>query len=230
MNKGKFIVIEGGDGSGKTVQTQLLMDFFKKNNIRVEYVDFPQYDSSFYGKMVAQFLRGEFGDIDEVSPYLASLVYALDRDSIKHKMKDYLESGTYIVANRYATSNMAHQGAKLKSDEEKKKYLDWIYELEYKIHKIPKEDIVLFLAVPWEVAHELNQNKPARKYLKGKEDIHEIDENHRRDVEQMYEALAKTNPQWVKIECVQNHDLLSPDVIHEKIVKVLKERNIITQT
>jgi dTMP kinase len=83
---------------------------------------------------------GEFGNIDQVSPYLASLAYALDRATIKREMTDFLAKGGYIIANRYATSNMAHQSAKFTDEKERKDFIKWVYELEYKVHRIPKEN------------------------------------------------------------------------------------------
>ena len=221
MNKkGGFIVIDGGDGSGKTTQAKLLIDYFKKNKIPVQYFDFPQYYNSFHGKTVARFLRGEFGDINEVSPYLASLAYALDRASVKKEMDKILNKGISIIANRYATSNMAHQGAKFKNKEKREDYLAWVYELEYKVHKIPKEDVVIYLYVPWEIGLKLTTKKGTREYLKGKEDIHEKDLDFRKASEAMYLELAKRYKHWVKIDCIENGKLLTPENIHQKIIDI----------
>lgn len=225
--KGKLIVIDGGDGSGKTVQSQLLIDYLKKENKPVKYFDFPQYYKTFHGRTVAKFLQGEFGKIDEVSPYLASLAYALDRLSVKQEMDYFLKKGGLIICNRYATSSLAHQGAKFKDEKKKKEFLKWLYDLEYKIHKIPKEDIVIYLYVPWQIGMELTNKKGLRDYLQGKKDIAESDINHRIASEKMYLELASINKNWVKIDCVENNKLLPPEVIHKKIIEVLKQKRII---
>ncbi|GIW64941.1 MAG: hypothetical protein KatS3mg092_0874 [Patescibacteria group bacterium] len=225
--KGKLIVIDGGDGSGKTVQSQLLIDYLKKENKLVKYFDFPQYYKTFHGRTVAKFLQGEFGKIDEVSPYLASLAYALDRLSVKQEMDYFLKKGGLIICNRYATSSLAHQGAKFKDEKKKKEFLKWLYDLEYKIHKIPKEDIVIYLYVPWQIGMELTNKKGLRDYLQGKKDIAESDINHRIASEKMYLELASINKNWVKIDCVENNKLLPPEVIHKKIIEVLKQKRII---
>lgn len=218
QKKGKLIVIDGGDGSGKATQAKLLIDYLKKNKYKVKSVDFPQYYSSFSGKTVAMFLRGEFGELDAVSPYLASMPYALDRASVKEEMEEFLAEGGIIVANRYATSNMAHQAAKIPSNDEKKKFLDWVYELEYKVLKIPKEDVVVYLYVPWEVGYELTKNKSDRAYLKGKaHDIAEADMQHRQDAEKMYLALAKEKG-WVQIDCTVKNKLLTIEEIHQELL------------
>ena len=220
--KGKLIVIDGGDGSGKTTQAHLLVEHLKKKNILVKYVDFPQYYHSFHGKTIAKFLRGEFGSIDEVSPYLASLAYALDRATVKREMDDFLTKGGYIIANRYATSNMAHQGAKLKDEYEQKEFLKWIYELEYKVHKIPKENMVVYLYVPWKVGIGLSVSRIKQEYLKDKSDIAEKDINHRIEAEKMYLELAKKYKHWVKVDCVENEKLLSKEEIFRKVLKIVE--------
>ena len=111
--KGKLIVIDGGDGSGKATQSEMLIAYLKKSGNKVKYVDYPRYYTSFHGNVVARFLRGEFGKLDEVSPYLSALAYAVDRAGTKEELDDWLASGGIVISNRYATSSMAHQGAKM---------------------------------------------------------------------------------------------------------------------
>jgi dTMP kinase len=228
LSKGKLVVIDGGDGSGKGTQAKLLIEYLQQQSIQTKLVDFPQYYDSFYGKTVAKFLRGEFGDINQVSPYLASLTYALDRASVKDEMNDFMNSGGFIIANRYATSNMAHQGAKFTNEKEREEFLAWEYELEYEVNKIPKENLVIYLYVPWQISQELVKKKDDRPYLQGaKEDIHEKDQNHKIDTENMYKELAKRYPHWVMIDCTNNGAMRTIEEIHGEIVKVLKEKNIL---
>ncbi len=224
--KGKLIVIDGGDGSGKTTQSELLSVYFLNKGIKVKSFDFPRYYSSFHGKVVGRFLAGEFGGVNEVSPYLASLAYALDRAAAKKEMDDWLGHGGTIVSNRYATSNMAHQGARL-PEEKRKEFLDWIDELEYKVHKIPREDIVIYLHVPWRIGMELTKKKGLRAYLGGKKDILETDENHRAESEVMYLSLAKKRKNWVVIECVIDGVILTKEMIHEKVLDVLRNKKLL---
>ncbi|MCL5095842.1 MAG: hypothetical protein M1575_03930 [Patescibacteria group bacterium] len=225
--KGKLIVIDGGDGSGKGTQTQLLLEYLIKIKIPAKVMDFPRYYSSFHGKIVGRFLSGEFGTINEVSPYLASLAYALDRASAREEMEDWLEKGGLIIANRYATSNMAHQAAKL-PENKRQEFVDWVDELEYRVHKIPREDIVIYLYVPWQIALELTKQKEGRKYLNGsKLDIAEADLHHRQEAEKMYLYLTKTRKNWVKINCCTDQQIRSKEEIHQEILKILKERGII---
>lgn len=225
--RGKLVVIDGADGSGKATQTELLENFLKKKKIPVKVMDFPRYYSSFHGRIVGRFLNGEFGKIDEVSPYLASLAYALDRAAAREGMENWLAGGGLILANRYATSNMAHQTAKLPR-EKREEFLAWIEELEYKVHKIPREDLVIYLYVPFKIGFELTQKKKDRGYLtNGKLDIAEQDLKHRKDSEEMYLWLSNNRKNWVKINCVENGKIRSKEEIHREILKILKERRVI---
>jgi dTMP kinase len=224
--KGKLIVIEGGDGSGKTTQAKLLTASLQNQKIPVKYVDFPQYQT-FYGQIVARFLRGEFGNIKEVSSYLASLPYALDRLSVKAEMEEFLEKGGYIITNRYVASNMAHQGAKISDQKEKDEYLSWVEKLEYEVNKVPKEDIVVYLYVPWQKAVELTKKKGGPHLTKSVVDIHEEDLSYRQEVEKMYLYLTKKYPHWVMIDSMAESNILPPAVIHQKIITFLKEKGIV---
>lgn len=226
--KGKLVVIDGGDGSGKTSQAKLLIEHLRKNRVAHKYFDFPQYYLSFHGNTVAKFLRGEFGSINETSPYLSSLAYALDRASAKELMQERLQDGDIVIANRYATSNMAHQGAKFKNEKEQKEYMKWVFELEYKVHRIPREDIVIYLHVPWNFAIKLSAKREKQKYLKTAiKDIHEADLVYQKAVEQMYLDLAKQYNHWVVIECVEKGVLLSEEKIHKKVLEVLDSKRIL---
>lgn len=223
---GKLIIIEGGDGSGKQTQSLLLQEYLKKKSWQVKYFDFPRY-GSFYGKIVGRFLVGEFGEMKTVSPYLISLAYALDRASAKAEMADWLKSGGIIVSNRYATSNMAHQASRLPQGE-RKKFINWVEELEYKINCLPKEDLVIYLYVPYKIGYNLTKNNGQRAYLKGKKmDIAESDLKHRKATEKMYLWLCQNRKNWVKINCLNKKGKMrTREDIHQEILRILKEKKI----
>jgi len=228
MRKGKFIVLEGTDGSGKATQLKLLVDFLKNQGHQVKQADFPQYYASFFGNLVGRFLKGEFGGINEVSPYLASLTYAGDRFEAKERIKKWLDQGKFVVSNRYVGSNMAHQTAKLPRGEQPI-FLRFLEEMEYEIFEIPKEDIVIFLSVPVDIGQKLVDNKGKRKYVGGrKRDIHEADLPHQQKAFEMYLRLVKRYPYWVKINCCdRKKNLRSPEEIHRLVLQVLKKRKIL---
>lgn len=218
-HKGKLIVIEGSDGSGKTTQTKMLVDYFKKRHVKVKYIEFPRYYTSFHGEIVARFLRGEFGAINSVSPYLISLAYALDRLSQRDQINNWLKRGYMIVANRYVTSSLAHQAAKL-NDRERDRFVEWLDELEYRVHKMPREDLVIYLYVPWQIGQQLSQSK-TKVYLNGQKDIAENDIKHLQETEKMYNWLLRNKKNWVRVKCVRKGKIRDKKEIQEKIRKLL---------
>ncbi|MEI6533070.1 MAG: thymidylate kinase [Candidatus Roizmanbacteria bacterium] len=223
-NGGKLIVIDGGDGSGKTVQAKSLIKHLESLKIPVKYVDFPQYDQ-FYGKIIKRFLNGEFGKLEEVSPYLSSIPYALDRASIRDELITFLNTGGYVIANRYATSNLAHQTAKIKSVVEKEKYINWSEEFEYNRLGIPREDIVIYLHVPWKISVQLTDTRAERKNIQ--KDIAESNHTHMEITEATYLNLTERFLHWNKISCTEQGKLLSKKAIHEKVIELLKRKNFI---
>jgi len=220
--KGKFIVIEGTDGSGKGTQVELLAEAFKKKDVKFEITDFPQYKTpSAY--FVEKYLRGEYGSLDEVGPYKASYFYALDRFDKSHDMKKWIDEGTHIISNRFTTSSMGHQTSKLDSVEEQDAFLNWLDNLEYNDLDIPRPDLVIFLFVPPEVGQKLVSEKASREYTKGKShDIHESDINHLKKASQAYEYVAKKF-NWLRIDCTKNGKLMSREEIHQLVLGKVAE-------
>ncbi|MCX6807106.1 MAG: hypothetical protein NT135_03255 [Candidatus Berkelbacteria bacterium] len=222
MRKGKLIVIDGTDGSGKKTQIDLLHKKLEKEGYKIEKVDFPRYYTSFYGKMVGRYLTGEFGDTYETSPYLTSLLYAGDRLLAKNQIEKWLNQGKIVLTNRYVPANLAHQSAKL-APKERDKFIKWLLELEYKVHKLPKEDVVIFLYVPAVTAQKLLDKKGHRDYLGGfKKDIHERNIKFLIDSENQYKKLVKRY-KWYIIECTQNKKILPREAIADKIWQVVQK-------
>lgn len=225
--KGKLVVIDGGDGSGKATQTKMLLEHLSKKKVSNKYITFPRYYTSFHGKHVGRFLTGEFGSNNQVSPYLSSLAFALDRLTARDEIVEWLEDGNVVVADRYVSASLAHQGSKMPVSK-RKKFLDWLYTMEYKEHKLPKEDVVIFLYVPVKTAQDLISRKKTRKYTAGKDQA-EADLDHQRKSINMYKNLSKKYKHWEMISCVDNKGkLLSKEQVHKKILEVLERRKIIT--
>jgi dTMP kinase len=226
---GKLIVIDGADGAGKATQTRKLMEYFENHRMKHKYISFPRYATSFHGHHVGRFLRGEFGGNSEISPYLSSLAFALDRLTARDEMMEWLEAGNFVVADRYVSASMAHQASKL-PEAKRQEFIDWIYDMEYKEHKLPKESIVLFLYVPVEVSQRLLAEATAAKGKDGKagKDMAEIDVEHQRRSIEQYQHLAEQFEHWQLVKCVdEDNELLSVDEIHQKIVAILQERGIV---
>ena len=218
--KGKLIVIDGADGSGKATQTERLVAYFKKHHLPHKYISFPRYKTSFHGKHVGRFLKGEFGGNGEVRPYLSSLAFALDRLTARDQLVDWLKEGNLVIADRYVSASLAHQGSKV-SSEKRSSFLDWLYTMEYLEHKLPKEDIVIYLYVPLEVSQELIKKR-------GSADIADSDLDHQSRTITLYQELVKKYPHWVMITCVDKKGkLLAIDAIHQQILEVLRQRHIL---
>lgn len=219
--KGKLIVIEGTDGSGKATQSKLLKEKLEKEGHDVVYVEFPQYGHP-SAAMVEEYLNGKLGTADEVGPHRASILYAVDRYAKSKEMHKWLEEGKIIVCNRYTSANKGHQAGKIKDQEEIDKFLDWINDLEYNIFKIPKPDKVILLYMPCEIGQKLVEKKGHRDYIGGnKKDIHEADLNHLKNAEKAYKYVAGKES-WDIIECNNQDQPLSIEEIHEKVSNHVK--------
>lgn len=222
MKKGKFFVIDGTDGSGKATQTKLLAENLRKAGYKIKTIDFPQYENNFFGKIVGRYLSGEFGTSSEVSPYLASILYAGDRFESKEQIKKWLSKGLIVIADRYASSNQIHQGGKISNNKKRKEFLGWLEELEYEIFKIPRPDVIIYLDMPLVVSQKLLQTKSAQKkktYLKGKKDIHENDLKHLSDAKNSAINLIKKSNDWIRIGCSKKEKPLATEEISQKIIR-----------
>jgi dTMP kinase len=231
MKKGKFIVIDGSDGSGKATQTALLFSHFKKQGYKVSKADFPRHGEP-PAWMVDQYLTGKYGTAKELGPYVPSIFYACDRFDASAEIKKKLENGEIVLSDRYISSNIGHQGGKIRSLKKRQKYLNWLFELEYGIFNIPKPDITFVLSVPPEISVEISKKvaskekeKRLRSYLgKEKKDIHEKDLLHLKQALESYLWVAKKFPKEYKIvDCVKSGKLISPDAVHEIIWKSVKK-------
>lgn len=223
---GKFIVIEGTDGSGKTEQFNRLV-LRLPDGFSVKTIDFPRYDepSSYFAR---EYLNGVYGALEdgELGARRASLFYALDRfDASEKKMKQWLSAGATLVANRYVGSNMGHQGGKILDEKKRKEFFRWLYDLEYGVLGVPKPDLNIILHMPAEIAQELVDRKAVRGYIGGKKrDLHEGNIEHLRHAEKVYLQIAELFPDDFKvIECAPNGNLLSLEEIHAKVWEIARK-------
>ncbi len=234
MEKGKFFVIEGMDGSGKATQTKLLTEALKNKGYDVVEIDFPQYGKP-SAALLETYLRGGYGSSEDVGPYRASIFYACDRYDLSFQMKKWLQEGKVIIADRYLASNIGHQGGKIISDKEKwDKYVDWLHELEFNIFEIPKPDYTIVLKITPDLSMKhSNKIKDEEKKQKRiaylgddkKQDIHEADRNHLENTLKSYTAISERYPELYKIiDCQSGDEFLPIETIQQRILKVVEEK------
>jgi dTMP kinase len=214
--RGKLIVIDGTDGTGKTTQMALLVKHLRAEKKSVGITDFPRYGlpSAYF---VEKYLNGKYGKANDVDPSAASLFYALDRFDAKAELKKMLAKSGVVVSNRYVSANMGHQGGKFENTKQRRKFFQWLDTLEHEVLGLPRPDLTIILHVPSQIAQRLVDRKGRRAYIKGKRDLHEADLNHLKAAEKTYLEMADLFPNFRVIECVANGKLLTPDEIHAKV-------------
>jgi dTMP kinase len=198
LTSGKLIAVEGIDGSGKRTQVELLTLTLKARGHSVYSTGFPQYDS-WFGKMVGQFLNGDFGSLENVDPHFSALLYAGDRFESKFKLEAALDNGQIVLVDRYIGSNLAHQTARVPPSK-RSEFLAWIEHLEYNIYGLPRESLILYLRVPPHEAQRLITLKAARSYTSAQKDLQEASFRHLQDAAEMYDSLSRSTP-WATIQC-----------------------------
>lgn len=226
-----LFVIEGVDGAGKSTQIKLLNDFFSKKGYDCEYMHFPRTETPYFGELIARFLRGEFGSLNEVDPYLVAMLYAGDRKDTSSIINSWLTDGKIVLLDRYTYSNIAYQCAKLNEVSSQEKLMHWILSLEFNHFAIPVPDINIFLDVPFAFTEKnLTKSRTGndRNYLNGNRDIHEESMVFQKKVREIYLRVSETDDHLAVIDCSNsNGDILEPSAIFELIIKVFNERKLI---
>ena len=220
---GKLFVIDGTDGSGKQTQFEKLKERLAKDGIEYKMVSFPNYDSQ-SSSLVKMYLSGEFGrEAKKISPYIASTFYAVDRyATFETSYKEYYEKGGIILADRYTTANMVHQAGKIKNKEERKKFLDWLWDFEFNLYGLPVPNKVFFLNMPIEKSMELIKNRENKFTHNTQKDIHESDREHLLDAYKAACDVAK-DYHWYEVQCVKEKQIRTIEDIHEEIYEEVKK-------
>ncbi|MFI3319849.1 MAG: dTMP kinase [Rikenellaceae bacterium] len=223
-----FIVLEGLDGAGKSTQIAKLRNYFEQKGLECEYLHFPRFDSPIYGDLIARFLRGELGTLEQVNPYMVALLYAGDRANASEMIRGWLKEGKVVIFDRYVYSNIGYQCAKVDDVQERDTLRDWILDLEYNFNNIPRPDISIFLNVPFAFTEaKLTQQREGddRDYLNGASDIHEASLTLQQRVRQVYLDAAKSDESLKIVDCsTEEGGMASAEIIFGR---VLNEVNII---
>lgn len=215
---GKLIAIDGVDASGKQTHTELLAEYLTECGMKVRRLSFPAYDSP-SSEPVKMYLSGKLGThADDVDAYCASTLFAADR-FVTYRADwhtDYENPDTVIIADRYVSSNMIHQAGKIDNPAEKNKFLEWLFDFEFRLYKLPEPDLTLFLDMPPEYGRKLMQNRDNKFSGTGELDIHERDADY---LEKSY-ANAKYVADkfgWQHVLCVNDGCIRSVEDIQKEI-------------
>lgn len=221
--QGKLIIIESGsDSSGKATQSQLLFSRLKAEGYNVRKIEFPNYKSD-SSALVKMYLNGDFGkNPGDVNPYVSSTFYAVDRfASFKTDWGEFYNAGGIVIADRYTTSNMVHQTAKLQG-KDKDEFLDWLWNFEFNIYGLPVPDSVIFLDMPPERSLELMKERENKITGGSVKDIHEANSSYLFECYNNALYVSKKY-KWVEVNCTSGSDLRSIEDIHQEIYNKVKE-------
>ena len=225
--KSKFIVIEGLDGCGKSTQIKLLSERLEAQGLKYKFIHFPLLDKGVYGKMIAEFLRGEYGALNQVHPKLVALLYANDRKENAHIIRQWLEEGYYVIADRYVFSNIVFQCAKLEDEVSKRNLKEWILHFEFVENELPVPARSFFLDMPFEfIRKSLTQTRSGgdRDYLCGKQDIHEASLQFQENVYAEYKRLVAERNDFIAIDCAAADGVpKSPEDINRCIFELMEQ-------
>ena len=221
-----FIVLEGLDGAGKSTQVANIRQMLTERGVESEFVHFPRFDAPLYGELIARFLRGELGALDEVNPYLVALLYAGDRADAAAQIRAWQSAGRVVIADRYVYSNIGYQCAKIADAHERRRLAEWILDVEYRHYAIPQPDVSLFLDVPFAFTERrLTEARCGgdRDYLNGAADIHESSLALQQRVREVYIESARSDTSLRVVDCSDGGGVMaSPDEIFARIGEVLE--------
>lgn len=214
--KGKLIVIEGLDGSGKSTQIEYLKNKLSGRN--VHQIKLPDYDSD-SSALVKMYLRGDFGKKPEdVNAYAASAFYAVDRfANYKMKWKEFYDNGEIIISDRYTTSNAYHQATKIPKDD-RAEFFYWLEDFEYGLLGIPEPNAVIYLDMPIEIS----QRMMSERYHgdETKKDIHES------NLDYLYKCRdaaldAAEKMGWYVVKCNDGDEPRTVESIGDEIFNII---------
>jgi dTMP kinase len=185
-------------------------------------IDFPDYYNNFFGKFIGHCLTEQYYNFIKVHPKIASVLYAADRFETKDKIVDWIKQGYVVIANRYVSANQIHQGGKIKNAKKRADFIKWLDEMEYKVFKIPRPDVVFYLRVPMNFILKLikeRNKKVSRAYAGKRKDIVEGNIPYLTNSNKTALWLSKTQKNYKKIDCVSGEGMRTREDIHDEIYK-----------
>lgn len=219
---GLLVAIEGIDGSGKGTQATRLRDSLRSTGLRCELLSFPRYRDTQFGAKIGDFLNGRFGNLDQVSPFLVSLLFAGDRFESRKLLLQAVADNDIVVCDRYVASNIGHQAAKV-DGAERQELIRWVQYIEHELYELPHADHTIFLDLPARHATKLIALKAQRSYTDQAADLQEADAVYLQRVHDVYAQLASAETGWLRIECLQGEQIKSIDQIAQEVQQALQD-------
>lgn len=219
--KGKLIVFDGNDGSGKQTQAAKLIERLENEGHKVRTIDFPQYYDNFFGAMIGKGLTGEYGDWFGLDPHIASVMYAADRWESTPLIKEWIEKGYIVVMDRYVSANQIHQGGKISDIKKRHEFVGWLDKMEYEVFGLVRPDMIIYLDVPPEISLEVLRKKEA-KYTEGKQDQHEGNLEFLTNSRACARWMVQQSNSWHMVECASGENFRSIEDIHNDIYNTVK--------
>ena len=223
-HRGKLITLEGNDAAGKSSQINLICEYLESIGKTSKKIHFPMDGKNEFAETISAFLRGEYGDANEVDPLFVANIYAMDRYKYKLNLMKDLDEYDYVILDRYVFSNIAFQGAKYKDEEKKQAIIKWINDFEFRFLYLPYPDLIIYYDLPIDVIKErLESNRIGddRNYLNGGSDIHEKDLELQTQVRQIYLGLNEFKNYNI-VKCIdEKGEVLSPEklfITYKKLI------------
>lgn len=220
----QVVLFEGSDGAGKDTQSARLEHYYRQTGLTVNRISFPRYNDTRGGGFLYQALKGpqrhsyEFAEAD---PYEASLYYAADRRQSRELLLALMERADVLILDRYVESNLLHQGGKMTTDEERLKFLRFLYRLEYEMLELPKPDKVVYLSLPPEVSM-----RRARRRAEATGSTPDAVEENAEYVRQGYLAghFYASHLGWSVVECMSEDGVreLEAGEVHDRVLAAMK--------
>jgi dTMP kinase len=220
MQRGKLIVIEGGDAAGKATQVALLTSRLLSEGYLITQMNFPQYENNHIGKLLRECLDGRRGDFLRLDPKIASVLYSVDRLESKNQIEMWLNEGKHVLLDRYSTANVFHQGAKVSDQHVRFETMHWIRHLEHDVLKLPIPDKIFTLPVPAAIRAELRrqQNRTKGRMI----DLADQNQVHQQLVDVALADLPSIYDNVEEIHTMDGDELRSPEAIHQDIYASVK--------
>lgn len=221
MAKGKLIIFDGGDGAGKHTQSDMLVQRLIQEGRQVGTLDFPRLATNTFGKLIRECLDGKRGDFLHLDPYVASVLFAADRFESKKTVTDWLEEGRLVIVDRYVSSNMLHQGSKIKDESELKSFISWLEHVEYDIFGMPRPDLHIYFQIDPEERIKMLQHAADKR--ENVMDLAETNLQHQKETDETAKRIIGLTSNWISVECMGEHGVRTREDIHEEVYDIVEK-------